>query len=140
DEAIATLMTDVPKEASRSVAAAELTSGVETLIERYARRARRVAASASTDTTPMALEYFTASESGRLIALRRILDAIDPENAAVFVREDAAAKAVADLLRSLGYSGADAPVRISHGGGNPDTVILFDLPASREELAEASGA
>lgn len=140
EEMIGTLMADIPKDAARSVAAAEMTPAVESLIERYARRARRVTASASTDTTPMSLEYFTASESGRLIALRRILDAVDPENAVVFVREADAAKAVSDLLRSLGYSGPDAPVRVSHGGGAPETVILFDLPASREELAEAMGA
>src|SRR5258708_39867244 len=88
----------------------------------------------------MSLEYFTASESGRLIALRRILDAIDPENAVIFVRDEGATKAVSDLLRSLGYSGLDAPVRVSRGGGTTDTVIVHDLPASREELAEAVGA
>lgn len=140
EETIGTLMADIPKDAARTIAAAEMTPAVESLIERYARRARRVTASAATDTTPLSLEYFTASESGRLVALRRILDAIDPENAAIFVREDDAAKAVSDLLRSLGYAGPDAPVRVSHGGGTPDTVILFDLPASREELAEACGA
>lgn len=140
EEMIGTLMTDVAKDAARSIAAAEVTPAVERLIERYARRARRVNASASTDTTPMSLEYFTASESGRPIALRRILDAIDPANAVVFVREDDAAKTVSDLLRSLGYAGADAPVRVSRGGGTPETVILYDLPASREELAEAMGA
>ena len=140
EDMVGSLMGDIPKEAARSIAAAEMTPAVESLIERYARRARRVTASASTDTTPMSLEYFTASESGRLIALRRILDAVDPENAVVFVREDDAARAVGDLLRSLGYSGPDAPVRVSHGGGTPETVILFDLPASREELVEAMGA
>jgi ATP-dependent RNA helicase DeaD len=31
-------------------------------------------------------------------------------------------------------------VRISHGGGAPTTVVLYDLPASREELSEAMGA
>jgi ATP-dependent RNA helicase DeaD len=31
-------------------------------------------------------------------------------------------------------------VRLSHGGGSPTTVVLYDLPASREELTEAMGA
>jgi ATP-dependent RNA helicase DeaD len=99
-----------------------------------------VNSSATTDTTPIPIEYFTTSESGRSIALRRILDALNPENAAVFVREDDTQRAVSDLLRSLGYSGPDAPVHVSHGGGSPQTVILYDLPASREELTEAMGA
>ena len=140
EDIIGTLLADVPKEAARTIATTELTPGVESLIERYARRARRVSAAATIDTTPIALEYFTTSDTGRLVALRRILDAIDPENAAIFVREEDAGKAVSDLLRSLGYSGPDAPVHVSHGGGSPHTVILFDLPASREELTEAMGA
>ena len=140
EEAIGTLAADLPKEAARTIATTELTPAVESLIERYARRARRVNAAATTDTTPIPIEYFTAAESGRLIALRRILDALNPDDAAVFVREDDAMKAVSDLLRSLGYSGPDAPVSVSRGGGAPSTVILFDLPASREELTEAMGA
>src|SRR5260370_13661871 len=93
-------MGDIPKDAARGIAAAEMTPAVESLIERYARRARRVSAASSTDTTPMSLEYFTASESGRLIALRRILDAIDPENAVIFVRDEGATKARSHLLPS----------------------------------------
>ena len=31
-------------------------------------------------------------------------------------------------------------MRLSHGGGAPTTVVLYDLPASREELTEAMGA
>jgi ATP-dependent RNA helicase DeaD len=140
EETIAALAADIPKDAARTIAATELTPAVESLIERYARRARRVNASSTADTTPIAIEYFTSSESGRPIALRRILDALNPENAVVFVREEDAQRSVSDLLRSLGYSGPDAPVRVSRGGGAPNTVILYDLPASREELTEAMGA
>ena len=35
-------MTEVPKEAARTIVTAELTPAVEELLERYARRARRV--------------------------------------------------------------------------------------------------
>jgi ATP-dependent RNA helicase DeaD len=140
EEAIATLAADFPKEATRTVATTELTPAVEQLIERYAFRARRVNAGATVDTTPIAIEYLISSDTGRVATLRRALDVIDPSNAAIFVREEDAQRVVGDFLRSLGYSGPDAPVRLSHGGGAPDTVVLFDVPASREELTEAMGA
>jgi ATP-dependent RNA helicase DeaD len=139
-EAIATLLADVPKEAARTIATTEVTPAVEDLIERYARRARRVTSAPTSDTTPIAVEYVTTAESARSITLRRLLDALDLDNAAVFVRNESASREANDLLRSLGYSGERAPVRVSHGGGSPATVILYDLPASREELTEAMGA
>lgn len=140
EELLGTLLADVPKDSARTIATTELTPAVESLIERYARRARRVTSLASVDTTPISIEYFTTSESARLVAVRRLLDALDLDNAVVFVRGDESTTTVAHLLRSLGYAGERAPVRVSHGGGAPSTVVLYDLPASREELVEAMGA
>ena len=139
EEALGTLLGDIPKESARTIAATEVTPAVESLIERYARRARRVTSLASVDTTPISIEYFTTAESARTIALRRLLDALDLDNASVFVRGDESTATIRQLLRSLGYSGAGAPVRVSHGGGSPAAVVLYDLPASREELTEAMG-
>jgi ATP-dependent RNA helicase DeaD len=140
EEAIATLLADLPKDAARTIATTEVTPAVESLIERYARRARRVTASATADTTPIAIEYLTTAESARPVALRRLLDALDLDNASVVVRDESSAADAAALLRSLGYSGDKSPVRLSHGGGAPTAVVLYDLPASREELTEAMGA
>lgn len=140
EDILGTLLGDIPKDSARTIATTEVTPAVESLIERYARRARRVTSSATVDTTPISLEYFTTSESSRTVALRRLLDALDLDNASVFVRGDESTQVVGQLLRSLGYSGANAPVRVSHGGGAPSTVLLYDLPASREELTEAMGA
>ena len=48
---------------------------------------------------------------------------------------------VADLLRALGYAGDDAPIRAGlTAAPGTELVVLFDLPASREELREAAGA
>jgi len=48
---------------------------------------------------------------------------------------------VESLLRSLGYSGPAADVRVARAAA-PDTkfVVLFDLPATRAELREAVGS
>jgi ATP-dependent RNA helicase DeaD len=140
EEPIATLLGDIPKDSARTIATTEVTPAVEDLIERYARRARRVTATPTADTTPIAIEYVTTAETARSITLRRLLDALDLDNASVFVRGENASDEAGSLLRSLGYSGERSPVRLSHGGGAPSTVVLYDLPASREELTEAMGA
>jgi ATP-dependent RNA helicase DeaD len=140
EESIATLLADLPKEGARTIATTEITPAVESLIERYARRARRVTASAVVDTTPISIEYVTTAETARAVTLRRLLDALDLENASVFVRGENSEAEAGALLRSLGYSGDKSPVRLSHGGGAPATVVLYDFPASREELTEAMGA
>jgi ATP-dependent RNA helicase DeaD len=151
--ALETIMTEAPKDSGRTIVTTELTPAVEELLERYARRARRVIAPASEIDQPMAVEYVTVSprsralgdlrgrQRSRLAFLRRLLDEIDPQSAVVFVRDGESSMHVRDLLRALGYSGDDSPIRAGLTAP-PGTaaVVLFDLPASREELREAAGA
>ena len=66
-----TLMAEIPKDAARIVVANEITAGVEALIERYARRARRVAPPTADANTGISLQYVTVSSTARLPALRR---------------------------------------------------------------------
>jgi ATP-dependent RNA helicase DeaD len=135
-----TLMAELPKEAARTVVCAEAGPAVEELVERYARRARRVVAAAGATDRATSIEFVTVSPAARLVALRRLLDDIDPRTALVFARTEDSQVAVRDLLRSLGYDGPDAAIR---GGltAPPETeaVILYDLPATHEELREAAG-
>jgi ATP-dependent RNA helicase DeaD len=135
-----TVMIDVPKDSGRTVVTAELTPAVEELLERYARRARRESAPISETDEPTPVSYVTVSTHSRLAALRRLLDETDPPSALVFVRDGESGVEVRALLVALGYAGNDSPVRV--GLTSPpgtDTVVLFDLPASREELREAAG-
>ena len=142
-----TLMAEVPKDAPRIVVANDITSEVEALIERYARRARRVAphASETLSDAGVALQYVTVSSAGRLPALRRLLDDVDPARAVVYVRGDDSEREVRDLLRALGYgdhrTSDEAGVRVARaaGPGDWDLIVLYDIPASREELSEAVG-
>src|SRR5262249_12976402 len=85
--ALETIMAEVPKDASRTIVAADVHPAVEALIERYARRARRVGSPASAEGQSINLDYVTVSPSARLEMLRRILDEIDPRSALVFARE-----------------------------------------------------
>lgn len=137
--ALETLMAELPKDAARTIVTAELSPDVEALVERYARRARRVVAAPNETDQPIAVEYLATSSNARLAALRRVLDALDPKSAVVFARDETSDREVRDMLRSLGYSGNDASVRVELAAP-PGTAltILFDLPASRAELREAA--
>ena len=147
--ALETLMAEIPKDAARVVVASEITPGVEALIERYARRARRVAPPLPAGDSGVALEYVTVSSASRLSALRRLLDDVDPARGVVYVRTEESEREAKDLLRALGYEpGAAAlpvdgnTVRVARaaGAGETDLVVLYDIPATREELREAIGA
>ncbi|HTR76687.1 MAG TPA: DbpA RNA binding domain-containing protein [Gemmatimonadaceae bacterium] len=138
--ALEMLLADIPKEAIRTIVTAESTPGVEAVVERYARRARRVVSLPDSDRTPIATQYVTVSLPGRINALRRLLDDLNPDTAAVYVRSDENEQVVADLLRGLGYDGPGATVRVTRGDpGLAHLIVLFDLPASREELRETVG-
>lgn len=139
--ALETVMAEVPKEAARYIAASEITPDLETLIERYARRARRVAPAASNASVTPKLEYVSVSTVSRLPVLRRLLDHVDPARAVVYVRTDESERATRDLLRALGYHGEASAVRVARGAvaAAVDLVVLYDLPASAEELGEAVG-
>jgi len=140
DASLELVMAELPKEGPRVVVAASLTPAVEALIERYARRARRVTAPPGEAAEATPIQYVTVAPQGRLTALRRLLDDQNPTSAVVFVREESSEHEVAALLRSLGYSGEAASVRAGRAAG-PETqlAIVFDLPATHAELREAVG-
>lgn len=133
--ALETLMSELPKESARIVLASAATPAVEQLVERYARRARRVPAALGEATPPVSLSYVSVSDVARLAAVRRILDAIDPESAVVVARSSDSRTVVEWLLRALGYGGASSTVRVSNGpDASAQLVIAYDLPGSEEEL------
>ena len=138
-----TLMAEIPKDAARIVVANEITPEVEALIERYARRARRVAPPTADADAGIPLQYVTVSAASRLPALRRLLDEVDPSRGLVYARSDDSERETRELLRALGYSesGSDETwIRVARAAGpDADLVILYDTPASREELREAVG-
>jgi ATP-dependent RNA helicase DeaD len=139
-ESLETLLADVPKTAARIIVASELSPAVEALIERYARRARRVAPPPATG-APIPISYVSTSAGARVGALRRVIDELDPASAAVFVRSDASERVVSDALAALGYGGDHPSVRLTRStvGDGTDTVVLFDLPATHQELRELAG-
>jgi ATP-dependent RNA helicase DeaD len=138
-EALEAILAEVPKEASRTIIATRATPEVEQLIERYARRARRVS-EAGGGAQPLPVRYVTTSPWGRLPTLQRVLDELDPELAAVFTRSESTERELRQLLESLGNVGDDAGVRVTRGAPviEAETLVLLDIP-TREELAALTG-
>lgn len=128
------LMGEMPKESARTVVAARSTPEVEALVEQYARRPRRVGSAPADAVEPLAVRFVITSAATRSIALRHLLDALDPPGAAIYVRSDDSERDVRDMVRTLGYAG-DAIVRVvRQATPSAALVILYDLPPSRSEL------
>jgi ATP-dependent RNA helicase DeaD len=136
--AIETLFGEVPKDAARTLVVREISPAVEELIERYARRARRVLPPAAVDEAQKAwpVEYLSVHDETRASALRRLLDALDPPRAFVFARDDETRAGVLATLATLGYR-PDGAVRAGAVmDADSDLLVLADLPATTAELRE----
>jgi ATP-dependent RNA helicase DeaD len=140
-EALEALLAELPKESARIVATSRLTPAVEQLIERYARRPRRTGGELASNAAPRDVRYVTVTERSRADALRRLLDDLDPERAALYVRDERSERELRDVLHGVGYGEADEAVRVTRGEAVPGAAlaVLYDFPASRGVI-DALGA
>lgn len=130
------VMGELPKDAARILITARLSEEVEGLIERYLRRARRITAPPTEDAAPLDLRYLSVAEPSRASALRRLLDAVDPERAAIFVRSDEGEREVRDAIAQLGYAADEQGVQVTRGEAvDAPLLILYEIPATRHEIA-----
>lgn len=142
-EALEAVMGELPKEAARIVVTSRSEGRVNAFAERYLRRAHRDApVDDETQSAPLAVQYITVGHSSRPIALRRLLDDMDPPSAAVIAASDQAEESVNATLKLLGYQEGSAAVTVSRSEVAPSTyaVIFYEMPSSRAELAKASEA
>src|SRR5205085_7581737 len=106
-------------EAGRVIVVRKTTPEIENLVERYARRARRVgAAEAEAPNVPADYElpiirYVTVAASARPTALRRLLDDLDPPSTIVVARDQTAADDATRTLRTLGYHEDDKTISVT---------------------------
>jgi ATP-dependent RNA helicase DeaD len=135
-------------EAGRVIVARRLTPTVENLVERYARRARRVGI-AETEVPQLPENYelpiirhITVAASSRTSALRRVLDDLDPPSVVIVARDPAAAADAARTIRTLGYHADDATIRVTQGDFKEaaHTVIFFQPPVTPAELQRVAQA
>jgi len=129
-------------DAGRVIVARKLTPTVEDLVERYARRARRVGP-AETEVPQMPenyelpiIRYIAVADSARGNALRRLLDDLDPPSAVVVARDEAEAAAATRTIRNLGYHEDDSAIRVARSDSREPahTVIFYQPPVTPAEL------
>lgn len=141
-DALAAVLAEVPKEAARVVVTSQLTPAVEALVDRYAWRARRTGVVAVADALPVEIAYVAVAARARPRALRRLLDDLDPEHAAVYVRSDDAEREVRAIVRALGVGDGDASVIVTRGTPVPGAtlVVLYESPLDRDTLTALHAA
>src|SRR5689334_5749149 len=130
-------------EAGRVIVARKISPAIENLVERYARRARRVGAPEAVapevppDYELPIIRYVTVAASARPSALRKLLDDLDPPSAIVVVRDQAAADQATHTLRTLGYHQDDKTMNVARGdfgGATAHTVVFYQPPVTPAEL------
>jgi ATP-dependent RNA helicase DeaD len=139
EAALEVLLAEVPKDAARVIVAREITPTIEALIERYARRARRELPAAVDGLAAVPAQYLAVHDAVRPLALRRLLDELDPASAFVFVRDSQRADDVRAALSTMGYA-PDGPVRL--GDVLPvdmEVLVLYELPTTRAQFHAALG-
>jgi ATP-dependent RNA helicase DeaD len=136
-------------DAGRIVVARKLTPTVENLVERYARRARRVgpadieAPQIPADYEMPIIKFVTVAGGARASALRRLLDDLDPPSALIVARDETAAAEAARTLRTLGYHEDDESITVTRGyvgSAATHTVIFYQPPVTPAELHQISQA
>src|SRR5438105_2323725 len=124
-------------DAARVIVVRKSTPNVESFVERYARRARRIGAAESEapevppDYELPIIRYLTVAGSARAAALRKLLDELDPPSAVIVARDDAAASDATRTLRTLGYHQDDKSINVARGDvGNASvhTLIFYQPP------------
>jgi ATP-dependent RNA helicase DeaD len=136
-------------DAARVIVTRKLTPPVDNLVERYARRARRVgpadmeAPQIPADYEMPVIKYVVVAGSGRPSALRRLLDDLDPPSAVIVARDEAAAAEATRILRTLGYHDDDKSLTVTRGdigSAAAHTVIFYQPPVTPAELHRISQA
>ena len=135
-------------DAARVVVSRKLTPAVESLVERYARRARRVGpAETEVPTMPEDYEFpimrfVTVAASARVSALRRLLDDLDPPSAIIVARDETAAADASRTIRTLGYHAEDPTIRVTRSDFRDaaHTVIFYQPPVTPAELQRIAQA
>ncbi|HEX6628435.1 MAG TPA: hypothetical protein VF105_10785 [Gemmatimonadaceae bacterium] len=136
-------------DAGRVIVARKTTPVVENLVERYARRPRRVG-SAETEAPAVPadyempiIRYVTVAASARAGSLRRLLDDLDPPSAIIVARDQRAADDATHTLRTLGYHQDDKTINVTRGdlgSGTTHTVIFYQPPVTPAELQRIASA
>jgi ATP-dependent RNA helicase DeaD len=134
-EAMEAILTETPRTADRVAITAEINPAIDSVIERHARKARRVQHDLPSPSAAV-MEYIVCDERVRTDVLGRLFDTIDPPHATLVATEDDAEEACSALAR-LGYGPDDELVEFSDGETPEDEalVVVFGAPQGPDDLA-----
>lgn len=133
-DAIEAILSEAPRAADRVAITAELNAVIDSVLERHARKARRVQHDLPSPSAAV-MEYVVCDEHSRTDVLGRLFDSADPPHATVVASEENAEEACAALAR-LGYGPDDELVEFSDGETpeNEPLVVLFGAPEGPDDL------
>ncbi|HSJ64871.1 MAG TPA: DEAD/DEAH box helicase, partial [Gemmatimonadaceae bacterium] len=137
DAPLATLVSELPKDAARILVAARLTSDVEAFAERYVRRIAR-ATPAAAEISRVPLSYVIVSEPAKPSTLRRVLDTVDPESAVVYARTEEGARAARAELDGMGVAAAGVSLLTDVAPADGALLVLYELPTAADDLRTLS--
>lgn len=127
-DTFATVLSEVPKDSARILTALAPSAAVESLIERYLPKCRRVTedvAPAPGSAVAPTVRYLTISGSP-LDALPMLLDELDAPSAAVLCANETDADAARAMLRAIGY-GDSALAHVTTDAISPNTSLVVTL-------------
>lgn len=132
DDALAQVLSEVPRSAARVLTAARPTPFVEQVIERHLHGARRVSAAAEPGAAvATTIEVVPVSSAAPAAALGEVLEAVDAPSVAVVPADARRESAVRDALDALGLASRTNYVRVSGDGDTAGAalVVLAGVPA-----------
>jgi hypothetical protein len=131
-DALDAVMSEIPKDATRTLVASRETPAVEAVVARHLFKARRTreAASGSLVRQNFAIRVIGTSVGARLSALRRVLDEADPPS--VVVLADAALRDdIVHTVAAMGYTiGANMHVVSERVPNGASLVVVVGLPTT----------
>ncbi|HSJ10534.1 MAG TPA: DEAD/DEAH box helicase [Longimicrobiales bacterium] len=142
DEALATLIGLVPRDAQRVVTSGELNTEVERFVEAQVRKAMSIPPRPADPTLLKEshaslgqIGYVALPEAEKDEILARLLDGVE-ESAIVYTRSEARADSVRRTLARRGLPGSDNVTVASFDGdvGAAGRIISYDVPWSADEL------
>ena len=133
-----TLLSELPRDADRTLIAEQATPTLESFIERFALKPRRLTHGVSVEFAPRQVGYIVVAAEQRAAALQRLLDARDAIDVAVVVDDEQSSREAAAALAALGE---DAGAVLNPGDVTAASLIVwFGPPRGAVRVAELLAA
>jgi ATP-dependent RNA helicase DeaD len=131
------LLSEVPRTADRVAIIAQQSPQLDEFLDRVMWRARRIDHLPAAQAAAVPVRFLTVGPQQRIPALRALLDALDPERAAIITFTDASEASARRAVSALGVEEGDESLRVVRGA--PDVgiplVILLEPPDAESLLA-----